>query len=132
MKKIIAVVKLSRNKIGYYDPLTRIHLTIADPTAEVASDLNVSNLKEALKYGVIQVIKGDLDGEADILEGEIEDGNSIQGYSIQEAELQETEFQETELQEESEQIVDETSVEVKEEKVAEPEIETKKRSKKSK
>lgn len=130
MKKIIAVVKLSRNKIGYYDPLTRIHLTIADPTAEVTSDLNVSNLKEALKYGVIQVTKGDLDGETDILEGEIKDGNSIQGYDIQEAE--QAEFQEAELQEESEQVVDEAPVEVKEEKVAEPEIETKKRSKKSK
>lgn len=130
MKKIIAVVRLSRNKIGYFDPLTRIHLTIANPTAEVTSDFNVSNLKDALKYGVIQVTKGDLDGEVDILEGDVEDGNSIEGYSIQVSE--QAELKEEELQKESEQVIDEAPVEIEEEKAVEPEIDTKKRSKKSK
>lgn len=130
MKKIIAVVRLSRNKIGYFDPLTRIHLTIANPTAEVTSDFNVSNLKDALKYGVIQVTKGDLDGEVDILEGDVEDGNSIEGYSIQVSE--QAELKEEELQKESEQVIDEAPVEIEDEKAVEPEIDTKKRSKKSK
>lgn len=143
MKKTIAEIRLCRNKIAHFDPLTRIHLTISNPVAFVTAGMNVSNLKEALKYNVIQVVKGSLDGDIDIIsKGEDEDGNSESVGSKEPENKQEQQesdaSKEPEAAKEDEQVIDAKALEAAQEKEFETfedekvEIEEKKRGKKSK
>lgn len=61
MRKPIAMIKINAGNPGWYDPLTNIHLTISRPTAYVYEGSNVSNIKNAIKHRLINVIEGDIE-----------------------------------------------------------------------
>lgn len=141
MKKTIAQIRLSRREIAYFDPITRIHLTINNPIAFVTSEMNVSNLKQALKYKVIQIVEGDLDGEVDIVsQGEDSNGdNQPTNFEQQENEQEKQESnadREEDLSQKDEQVIDTKALEAAQEKEFEAfdseKVEEKKRGKKSK
>lgn len=60
MRKEIARVKLTSGNGGYFDPITRIHLTHGDPEKPVYSGMNVSGLQAAVRNRRISVVSGSL------------------------------------------------------------------------
>lgn len=60
MRKVIAKVKLNPGQGGYFDPITRIHLTHADPEKEIYAGMNTEGLKTAIRNKRISLISGSL------------------------------------------------------------------------
>lgn len=60
-KKPIAEIQLMPGQGGYYDPLSRIHLTTARPKAIVYSGTNCAQLRRSIKAGRIRLSWGSLE-----------------------------------------------------------------------
>lgn len=60
MDKVIAVVKLAPGEVGFYDELTRTHLTIANPFAKIYEWMNTSAIQRALRFKRLVLIAGTL------------------------------------------------------------------------
>lgn len=60
MKTVKAKVRLATGNVGWYDPLTNIHLTIQRPEGIVYEGMNTSNLKKGVMYKTITVTDGSL------------------------------------------------------------------------
>lgn len=60
----IAVVGLSRGQVGYYDDLSRIHLTLGEPEAPIYADTNCTHIRHSIKSGRLFIVSGSL-GEED-------------------------------------------------------------------
>lgn len=58
--KVIATIKLAPGQVGFYDPLSRIHLTLGNPTATVYSGTNCATLRRNVKAGIIRILDGTL------------------------------------------------------------------------
>ena len=56
----IAVVRLAPGQVGYYDELSRIHLTIGNPERAVYAGTNCSQLRKSVKSGRLRLISGSL------------------------------------------------------------------------
>lgn len=63
MSQVIGRVRLSKGRVGYFDELTRIHLTISKPEAPVFAGMNTANLKRAVRGGVLRLVAGSLELE---------------------------------------------------------------------
>ena len=59
-REIMATIRLCAGRVGYYDPLSRIHLSIARPEANVLSGTNCAQLRRSVKDGVIRLLNGTL------------------------------------------------------------------------
>lgn len=68
MRAPIAQIRINAGNPGWYDPLTNIHLTITRPLAVVYEGSNTSNIKQAVKFGLVHVIDGSLDTEVSTIE----------------------------------------------------------------
>ena len=55
------IVKLAPGNIGWFDPLTSIHLTLAKTEAVVKPGMNVTNIKAGLAEGKIIIKQGVLE-----------------------------------------------------------------------
>lgn len=62
-KEVIATIKLAAGRVGFYDPLSRIHLTLGRPTAHVYAGTNCASLRRNVKAGVIRLVNGTLGEE---------------------------------------------------------------------
>lgn len=62
----IAKVKLSPGEVGFFDELTRIHLTIANPEAVVYKDMNTENIKVSVASGRLILTGGTLTPEDEV------------------------------------------------------------------
>nr|DAX45879.1 MAG TPA: hypothetical protein [Caudoviricetes sp.] len=60
---ILARIKLAPGRVGFYDPLSRIHLTLGRPHANVISGTNCANLRRNVKTGVLLLLDGTLGGD---------------------------------------------------------------------
>ena len=60
MKQEIARIKLNPGQGGYFDPITRIHLTHGDPIKVVYAGMNTTGLKAAVRSKRISIISGSL------------------------------------------------------------------------
>ena len=60
MTKVIARVRLNPGKGGYFDPISRIHLTHGEPEKDVLSSMNVTNLRQAVRNKTISLVTGSL------------------------------------------------------------------------
>lgn len=58
--KVIATIKLAPGQVGFYDPLSRIHLTLGNPVATVYSGTNCAALRRNVKSGIIRILDGTL------------------------------------------------------------------------
>lgn len=58
---VIATVRLAPGQVGFYDDLTRIHLTIQNPEKHVLSGHNTTNLKTAVRSKRLLLLNGSLD-----------------------------------------------------------------------
>lgn len=59
-RDIMATIKLAQGRVGFYDELSRIHLTLGAPTAYVYSGTNCARLRRAVRDGVIRLVDGTL------------------------------------------------------------------------
>lgn len=59
-RQVIAKIKLSPGQGGFYDPVSRIHLTYGAPVAEVYAGTNTEGLKKALRNRTISLLTGSL------------------------------------------------------------------------
>lgn len=60
MKQVIARIKLNPGQGGFFDPVTRIHLTHGDPVKDVYAGMNTEGLKAAVRSKRISLISGSL------------------------------------------------------------------------
>jgi len=60
VKQVIAKVKLNPGSGGYFDPITRIHLTHGSPIGNVYAGMNTTGLHSAVRSRRISVIEGSL------------------------------------------------------------------------
>lgn len=56
----IAIIKLARGEVGFYDDLTRIHLTLSRPSADVYDNMNTAKLRRGVSGRVIELVAGSL------------------------------------------------------------------------
>ena len=57
---IIATVKLEQGEVGFYDPLTRMHLTIAKPLSPVYDHWDLKTIRSAVHNRRLRLINGTL------------------------------------------------------------------------
>lgn len=60
MPNILATIRLAIGNVGWYDPLTNIHLTLSRPFAHIYEGMNVTNVKRGVEYKTVMVVDGDL------------------------------------------------------------------------
>lgn len=60
MVQAIAIVKLAPGEVGYYDPYTKIHLTLSRQEATVYSYMNTSRLRTAIAEKILILKAGSL------------------------------------------------------------------------
>lgn len=60
MKQVIARIKLNPGQGGFFDPVTRIHLTHGDPVQDVYAGMNTEGLKAAVRNKRISLVSGSL------------------------------------------------------------------------
>ena len=59
-RQVIAKIKLNPGKGGYFDPITRIHLTHGDSEKPVFAGMNTANLRKAVRDKRITITSGSL------------------------------------------------------------------------
>lgn len=60
MANIIAIIKLAPGEVGYYDELTRIHLTLGRPSANVLDYMNTARLRRSVMGKALILVAGSL------------------------------------------------------------------------
>lgn len=60
MNDIIATIKLALGEVGFYDPLSGIHLSIGNPVAYVRAGVNTSQLQSSVRSGRLILAEGSL------------------------------------------------------------------------
>lgn len=66
MSNIIATIRLMPGQVGFYDPLSQIHLTIGMPQRDVYAGTNVTQLRKSVKSGRLQLVSGSFGPEAPV------------------------------------------------------------------
>lgn len=62
-KEVIAVVRLMPGQGGFFDELSRIHLTVGNPQASVFAGMNCAQLRRSVKSGRLSLLSGSLGEE---------------------------------------------------------------------
>jgi hypothetical protein len=65
-KEIIATIRLAQGEGGYYDELSRIHLTAGNPQRDVLAGTNCTQLRRSVKSGRLRLLFGSLGEEKKI------------------------------------------------------------------
>ena len=60
MAESIATIKLNSGQGGFYDELTNIHLTVANPIARLYAGQNFTNIRKGIAVNHLQLIEGTL------------------------------------------------------------------------
>lgn len=58
--RVIAKVKLQRGNVAFFDPKTRIHLTIDNSVAAINDMMDIKNIKRAVRNGTLILLAGSL------------------------------------------------------------------------
>ena len=66
MSKAIASIRLAPGRCGYFDEKTRIHLTLAQPVGTVFDYMDFSDVKQAVKDGVLILTCGSFKVEEEV------------------------------------------------------------------
>lgn len=60
MAQVIGVIKLAPGEVGFYDEISKIHLTMSRPKAEVYDYMNTTKLIRAVRSKVLILVAGSL------------------------------------------------------------------------
>ena len=66
MRAPIARIRINAGNPGWYDSLTNIHLTITRPEALVYEGSNTTNIRRAVRCGLVHVVEGKLAEEVKV------------------------------------------------------------------
>lgn len=111
---VIAKIKLSPGNAGWYDYLTGIHLTIANPIAEVHAEMNLERIRIGLAYKTIELISGTVKEEEIIKKIESQQPAKIEKVQVCEVVKQEEAIEQAEaIQQEEKQENDNTKKKAK-------------------
>lgn len=129
--KIIAKIKLNPGKGGYFDPISRIHLTHGNPFADVYAGTNTTGLKQAVYNKRISLLSGSLgvieppfklvkgkDGRMVLVPNK--SGEKVEAKQAKEVKIEQPKVEEPKVEEVK---VEEVVEEVKEEVITEPVVE---------
>ena len=47
-RNIIARITLNPGRVGWFDPITNIHLTLGAPEADITANMNTKNIQKAI------------------------------------------------------------------------------------
>ena len=72
MRDLIAVVKLARGEVGYFDDITRTHLTLSNPYAKIYKGMNTKNIKMSVHSGRLELVSGSFEPETDSVKAKVE------------------------------------------------------------
>ena len=129
----IAKIWLAPGNIGFYDPLSRIHLTLGAPTAYVPSGTNCASLRRNVRNGVIRLLEGTLgpdvaefkfvgtDSGMKLVSNAEEANRPVYAEDTPAPNVTQTESKEIVAQKDENKASDELGAEVKEEEAPEPE-----------
>lgn len=122
----IATVRLAPGVVGYYDELSRIHLTLSHPSTHIYDYMDTTKLQHSVACGTLKLVDGFLVREETSFE-------KVETPVIPEVDekIEEIEPKEEIKEEVVEEIVPEEVVELSEEK-PEEEVKKKRKTKKSK
>ena len=70
MANVIGIVGLAPGEVAYYDELTRIHLTLGRPTANVYDYMNTVRLRRSVAARTLKLIAGTLNAVSAMAEVE--------------------------------------------------------------
>lgn len=70
MANVIGIVGLAPGEVAYYDELTRIHLTLGRPTANVYDYMNTARLRRSVAARTLKLIAGTLNAVSAMAEVE--------------------------------------------------------------
>lgn len=65
MRTPIAEVMLAIGNVGWFDPLTNIHLTLKNPLGHVFAGQNMENVERGIRFGTIILTAGSLEPAVD-------------------------------------------------------------------
>lgn len=129
----IAKICLAPGNIGFYDPLSRIHLTLGAPTAYVPSGTNCASLRRNVRNGVIRLLEGTLgpdvaefkfvstDSGMKLVSNAEEASRPVYAEDTPVPDATQAESKEAVAQKDEAPASDESDAEVKEEEMPEPE-----------
>lgn len=60
MAQVIGIIKLAPGEVGFYDEISKIHLTMSRPKAEVYDYMNTTKLIRAVRSKVLILVAGSL------------------------------------------------------------------------
>lgn len=101
---IMAVIQLMPGQVGYYDELSRIHLTMGSPRANVYKGTNVSQIRRSVQSGRLRVVNGSLGAEKAPFKVVMKDGKYMLAHNLDNTEKQKKETK-TSIKEEKKVIV---------------------------
>ena len=58
---VMGIIRLAPGRVGFYDDLTRIHLTLSNPQKPIYEGMNTANIKKAVRSRGVQLVSGSLD-----------------------------------------------------------------------
>jgi len=64
----VIIVRLARGEVAFYDPATKIHLTIGSPTATVGKGQNLAGIRRSVRSRRLTLVAGSLDPVAPVVE----------------------------------------------------------------
>lgn len=68
MSQVIGIIKLAPGEVGFYDEISKIHLTMSRPKAEVYDYMNTAKLVRAVRGKVLMLVAGSLNAARSIEE----------------------------------------------------------------
>lgn len=68
MAQVIGIVKLAPGEVGFYDEISKIHLTMSRPKANVYDYMNTAKLVRAVRGKVLMLVAGSLNATRSINE----------------------------------------------------------------
>lgn len=119
MSNVIAKIMIAPGNVGWFDPLTRIHLTLKHKTSDVYDYQNTTNIKKAVAYGTVKLVYGTLDPVVEqLVEPEVVKAKPEKKQKPEVVEVKQEEVvvaQEEIVEQIAEEIIEEVVIEQKEE-----------------
>lgn len=81
--EVMAVIQLMPGQVGYYDDLSRIHLTMGSPRATIYKGTNVSQIRRSVQSGRLRIISGSLGAEKAPFKVVKKDGKYMLAHNIE-------------------------------------------------
>lgn len=58
--QVIAIVRLGRGEVAFFDEVSKVYLTLSRPVAQVYDTMNTANLRKAIYYKRLELVNGTL------------------------------------------------------------------------